>query len=296
MAGAIIQNKDKLYAHFKRQETPFWKLSLYNDRRSIISSNLVEEDLENSLHIFQEICDSLDPSQMYALDMYEEARSAKGNAIPKSSISFCLSPVETVKEKKEKESGMFTGSDFKKSLEIVQENARLEIQLQNYKTQNQELIEKIGKLNNYISTLEKDIEELEDELEDYENEESSIGEVGKENLESVATSLLKTHGASIIEKFTGKKVELKHDEGVTGEEEEEELEDDPEGEYELEEEEPEDDKVTMNGLSNLPSMEKIILRLQAKDKKLHEHLYKLMLIAEQKPEMFKELISYLEGM
>lgn len=264
-----IKGKNKIISHFKNSGHPFWRVYPTSDPRSLISYNFTIEKLDKSLAVLQDVIDNIDPAGIYSLETFEKADDKKYSK-PDTSISFCLETESAVvtgtgilQPAQQKE--MFSPASLKDQLELVKENARLQIECSIYKDKYEQSVKKIAELEVEITELEDELDELEGEEEEEENE---LAKLAGDPMKNAFANLIKEHGGVIIERFAGGK--LKDDAEI--------------------------DPTKVAGIPpiNMPDIETILQRLHAKDEQLQYHLYKLMQIAEQRPATFKVLIGKLE--
>lgn len=283
-ASVTLRGKEKLYKHFKNVNNPFWKLYNASDAKSPIQTNLSVTNIGNSLAVLTDIVDCLENSNTYILDTFSVENSKEQTRFikPSSSITF------TVSEKEDTVNGVETSEDKKgyqykdpislaSHIDIIEKNARLSVEVSMYKANYEQAIAEVARLKNELQIAE-------DALADYEEqeEEEEIGKVaGNESLAGALTALVKSHGGILIENMTGKKVE--------GKIPEENLEMPPDNQSET-------DNKTVNGIeqNTINTIDQVVAELRTHDPNLFNHLYKLLLIARQRPSTFNMFMLKLE--
>lgn len=284
MATISIRGKEKVLSHYKNVNQPYWKLYNVSDLKTPIQQFVTGRDkkIDTPLRFLNDILDSIDPNGTYVLDTYEysDDKSNQQRFLkPDTSICFTLSDTATAPQVNgtEVKRPTFDSSpaSLKDHIDLIKENAKLSMECSLYKSRYEDCLKE-------ISELKSEIDELNDELEDYEEEEeeqeqeSVAGTQPPKNMEEALSRLMTEHGGVLIENLMSKGV--KGDPGksdISG--------DDDEGE------------IKVNGSGDMPDMNTIVTELQRYDPNFQKHLYKLMLIAQQKPSTFKMFLSKLEN-
>jgi regulator of replication initiation timing len=166
-------------------------------------------------------------------------------------------------------------------MDVMRENTALSTQVAMLKVQIEHLTEKNAELNLLNVELNEELDEMEEELEgeEEEDEDKVSGKVGEvpRNMEQGLAMFLNKHGEQIIGLLGGNKNKIKKDE-IPDEEEA--------------------DNIQVSGIqqAQVKTMQGVIDELRKHDKDLFKHLYKLTLVAEQSPEIFKMFLKKLEEM
>lgn len=275
MATITLRGKDKLYTHFKNVNDPYWKLYNASDSKTPIQTCLSVKQVSESLKYLVDIVDSIDPDGIYILDTFSVAENKGEQRFLKPNTSLCFSINEAVQERivdnKKDAVSYHQPASMKEHLDLIRDNAKLTVEVTMYKQYWEDAQKK-------ISELENEIEELEDIIEEYEEEEEEEGVAGTQapakNMEEALSRLVTEHGGTIIENFmspsTKEKVDFSNEEEQKGE-------------------------VKVNGvINNIPQINDIIEELNERDPQLQKHLYKLLIIAREKPITFKMFLKKLE--
>ncbi len=292
MATVSLRGKEKVISHYTNTNDPFWKLYTISDKTPLqqytSGKGIGKDAMVKSTSFLNDILDAIDPSGTYILHTFSATENTEPQRFikPNTALCFCLSD-ETIeiqstgdeKNNSPKERYNSSPASLKDHIELIKENAKLSMECSLYKTRYDESLTKISK-------LEAEIEELEDILEEYEEDdedEKGEGVAGTpKTYEEALSKIIVEHAPVILENFMSKGVKdpLK-DESMEG------------SDLDLEEEE----EIKINGIpgSSIPEMEFIITELHKKDPNLQRHLYKLMLIAQQKPATFSAFINKLEN-
>jgi hypothetical protein len=183
-------------------------------------------------------------------------------------------------------------------LDLMRENSDLKVNANYWKKSLDDSLALIKMLEEEIDDLEQELEEMQ------EDEEESVS--GTSSIQDTLSNLIQVHGGTIINNLIKGKGEVKNEE-IPAEQFEQEIpmgaeveEDDSFEEFEeddsFEEDEEERPNAYMNGITgNIVTMEALIKELRKHDTELFKHLYKLLLIAQNKPDVFKSIISSLEN-
>lgn len=281
MATISIRGKDKVLAHFKNVNQPYWKLYNVSDLKTPIQQFVTgkEKKIDTPLRFLNDILDSIDPSGTYVLDTYEfsdDRQNQQRFLKPDTSICFSLSdsaiaPQVNGNETK-RPSFDSSPASLKDHIDLIKENAKLSMECSLYKSRYEDCLKEIAELKSEIDDLNEELEDYEEEEEEAEQE-SVSGTQPPKNMEEALSRLITEHGGVLVENLMSK--------GVKG---------DP---GKSEEDIPEEPKV--NGSGDIPDMDVIVRELQRYDPQFQKHLYKLMLIAQQKPSTFKMFLSKLEN-
>lgn len=300
-----IKGREKLLKHFKNVNEPWWKLYNASDMRTPIQVQLNKKtnSIVTSEGYLTDLLDSVDPSGTFVLETFGLQQADEGFKRPSTSMSFTLNEQYGASEPEEKVSGTksvpgFTGQlGIREHVALINENAKLSAECETWKSKYNDILKKNIELENLVEELEDEIEELEEELEEL--EEGGEKKEGTERLIGAVTKVVEEHGGTLVEHFTGKKGKGGSQvHGMPDEEEEEYEEEHISGQEnnseESESNEEEGEDVAMNGITQLPEIPEIIEELKKHDAKLQRHLFKLLLIAQQKPNTFKILLGKIE--
>jgi hypothetical protein len=279
-----IRGRDKILKHFETVGNPYWKLYSTTDLRSPIYQNLREKNKGDSYNMFKDFLDNLDEGNAYVLDTYTESEGKQAVKFIKPSTSICFSLEETTINAEVFTGGKetkYSSASLKGHIEVIQENAKLNVEVGIYKAE-------IERLTAKVAELERDITELEEELDEYEEEAEEAEHAGNvsgvpNDLQGAFAKVISENGGALIS-FVTDKLGIKSSK----------IEGDPFANSQPVNE-PERDNVTVNGVGSIPSINEIIVSLIEIDPNLQKHLYKLLLIGKQKPEEFKGLLKMLEN-
>jgi hypothetical protein len=170
-------------------------------------------------------------------------------------------------------------ANLQSEIALIRENAKLSMECELYRERFVDAQKKIVELEAYVKELEDELEEMEEEEE--EEEASIAGVKPPKDMQEALSRLVVEHGGAIIENITGGKggkikTDLKFDE-------------------QPEQEEQGEVKISGTG-DEIPDLMSVISELQARDKQFHKHMFKLLLVARQKPITFNMLLKRLEEM
>lgn len=289
-----LKGKEKIFNYFQKQKCAFWKLLNYDNRR-VIAANTSKKNLQESFEDFSELIESVDQNCAYILELYAFTNPQEKQTFtrPFTTVGFSIDedyvPKQVVtggeplpaKPAASEFSGKMT---LESHLHLIAENARL-------LSSNAFNEQRVKELQARVDELEEECDHLNGIIDDYEEEEEEEKEQEQtvkgqpETPISILAGFVKENGKQIVEAMTkGKKVDVNAYQPPPQ----------PENTPPGEEENP---GATMNGIPNivLPDLNIIIKQLQGIDPNLHEHLFKLLLIGQQKPETFKLLISQLDN-
>ena len=281
MPTIVIRGKDKVLDHYKSTNDPYWKLYV-SDSKSPIQQNLFEKKMDKSSQHLSEMLDSIDPNGVYVLETYSAAEKNEQQKFLRAATSTCFALSEGVagtEEKKGDNSGRGSSISTQQWLDIMRENTQLAGTIAANKIQIEHLNEKILEQASYIDELETELDEFEEFDEEEEEEEASVTGVPK-NMEQALGKVLVDNSDKIIDMLSGffnkggKKIE-----------------------DDIPDEEPEEkDPVQMSGIAETKptTIAAVCEELKKHDPKLFKHLYKLVLVAEQKPDIFKMFLTKLE--
>lgn len=279
MPTVSIRGKDNLYKHFKNVNDPHWKLYNTSDAKTPIQVCLSVKQVGQSLEYLIDIVDSIDPNGTYILDTYSIADNRGEQRFLKPNTSICFSINENVVEKQEsvsttKKDYLEAPASLKEHLELVRDNAKLTVEVGMYKQYWEDAKIKIAKLENEIEELEEIIDEYEEEEEEAKAVSGDGSKPIPNDMNEALTQLVVEHGGAIVENLMGTGTKEKVDFGN----------DKDEGE------------IKVNGItSEIPSVGAIIDELHQRDPLLQKHLYKLLIIAREKPHTFKIFLKKLEN-
>lgn len=279
MATVSIRGKEKVITHFKNAGNSHWKLYNAADSKSPLQTCLNVKDVPTSLEFLNEILDNIDPNGIYTLDTYakNDERGEQKFLRPTTSVCFSLSETTTTSVNsptEEKKTFSSTPASLKDHIDLIRENAKLSAECSMYKQYWEESIKKITELENLVDELEDELEEYEEEAEQEEEEKKVSGtDSAPQNVEQAIAQLIKDHGGALVENIMNKgvKSDIKFDE------------------------EKEEGEIKVNGIGDeMPDIHTIVSELVQKDSQFQKHLYKLLLIARQKPNTFKMFLKKLE--
>jgi hypothetical protein len=303
MASVSLRGKDKVLKHFTNVNEAWWKLYNASDMKTPIQVQLnpnVKNTASSKVYL-TEILDSVDPNGTYVLDTFGLEQKNEGFRRSSTSMCFTLSetaPIQEPDEKGKNNSGFSGSIGIRDHISMIHENSKLAAECEMWKTKYTDLQASFVEMKKENEELLDEIDELEEEIEQLEEGEEEENEKG---IMGAITKLVEENGGAIIETLMGEK-------GVKGmpkdpeEEVVEEVVEEPtsgtekkEGE-EGEEEEEGEENVTMNGIDSttMPDVNTIVEELKKHDSKLQRHLFKLLLIARQKPMTFKTLLIKIE--
>ncbi len=279
----VIKDKEKLYKHFQATKHTAWKLYNSADMKTPIQSLTNEKNTTNSYAQLRDIVECLESTGIYVLDSFLPVAGAGEKNYFKPDASVCFTMAETMQQQSqnapsgERQTIGYT-PQFADHIELIKTNAKLASELDYTKKLLQDNLLEVGRLTNELTIANNLLDEYEAEEEDDEDEEEE-GLAGMPvGIESAIAQLITKHGPVVIENMFDKKLnqDLKP---------------------ELEEEEHDNKNTATNGIdfSNMPSIDIIVDKLQKVDPKLQQHLYKLLLIGQQKPNTFKIFLSKLEN-
>jgi len=324
----VIKGKALILDTFKSQSQlfPLWKLLDISNTTQMISNNFTNPDKQASLQLLSEQLDTLTPDNVYVLWLYRWIDKRKGTQAfskPNATFPFQMMVEETVSGCEEIQvpvqgtqpvsmpsyqnkpytppsphsppptyyqppaspygvnpSQQIGLSDH---ITLITQKAQAESNCEYLKNVVSDQAKTISQLERENRELQETIGELEEELDEIESslneekEKENEGIKGTEeegiNFEKAISSLIKEHGGTIVENVFSK--------GVKGAPSFEET-----------------DTATVNGISEkgidsytLPELNAEMMAINSKWKK---HLYKMLLIAEQKPVTFKAFMLKLE--
>lgn len=268
-----IKGKDKIIKYFSRVNCPFFKLYSSESPTKVISQNVINESQESGFQEFKEALEILDSGQSYILEIFPVKQNKKGENVASldfvSSVQFSLkdSDGSTVSGIQDKTKVVFDNASLKDQIELIKLNAKIQVELNVYKAENDRLLGEIERLKAHIEDLEEEINEYEEECEEEEEK------ISGDPLSNALAGLVKEHGGVIIESITSGKLKdkLKGDENNI-------------------------DPVQMGNVREkllTLTVEQIIEKLKTYDENLQYHLYKLLLIAEQRPYLFRSFLNKL---
>ena len=276
----VIKDKEKLYKHFQATKHPAWKLYNANDRKSPIQICINEKSITNAYAQLRDIVECLEPTGIYELDTFLPQSGAGEKNYFKPDTSICFTMAETMQPQSQNapSGGQTIGytPQFADHIELIKKNAALASELDYTKKILSDNLIEVGRLTNELKIANDLLDTYEDEEEEEEEEEEGMSGM-PQSIESSIAALITKHGPVVIENMFDKKLS-------------------PELKAELEEEQDNKNTAT-NGIdfSNMPSIEIIVEKLQRVDPKLQQHLYKLLLIGQQKPITFKMFLTKLEN-
>lgn len=295
MAEVSIRGKENILKHFTNINDPYWKLFNAKDTKTPIQTLLSVNNTVKSKQYFSELLDSLDQNGTYVLDTFTvaTAKETGGMKWSKPDTTTCFSLADTgtallMGDENKKKTEYVAPSSMRDTIELIRENATLTVELSVFKGKWEEGQKLIKELQAEIEELNKIIDEYEEEESE---EEESVGGVPK-NIEEALTGLIHAHGGTIIENLVNKGIDKDpFKDNATGNSEKS-----VEGEGGQENDDQEaEQEIKMNGIGNdIPDLNSIIQELMQRDINLHKHLYKLLLIARQKPNTFKTFLHKLE--
>jgi len=267
MSYVAVRGKQKILDFFGKQKNPIWRLYPADDPRSIIADNYTTTDFTKASALLRDVVEYLDGDNVYTLESFKATQDKKYGTKPDNAVNFTVSDGavgEIVKPAKPGES--FQG-DIKKNFDLVIENSTL-------RSEKGILQFKYDQLLLENQQLKKDIEELEDELDEM------TADLAEDKLNGTdSEDPIKKQIASAIEKGTNLLIEnfgnMKKPENKL------------------------DPEIKINGIRDETykkhPIEKYIELLMKADPDLHFHFYKLVQLAQQKPETFKMLLTQLEN-
>lgn len=299
MAEVSIRGKENVLKHFTKINDPYWKLYNSKDTKTPIQTLLSVNNAIKSRQHFADLLESLDTSGTYILDTFTVATSKEtgGMKWSKPDTTTCFALNEAVNnptplimgDENKKKTDFIAPNSLRDTIELIRENATLTVELSVYKQKLQDAINRISVLENEVNELNEELEELEEEAE--EAEEAVSGNGVPKNLEEALTGLIAQHGGTLIENLMSKGVASDPfkeankiaETPVNTESSPPEMGEEPEQE------------IKMNGIGDsTPDLFTIVGELQKFDPLLSKHLYKLLLIARQKPITFKLFLNKLE--
>jgi predicted DNA-binding protein YlxM (UPF0122 family) len=227
--------------------------------------------MADSKSFLVETLESLNPEGVYVLDTFSAMNANEQNRFMRADTSTCFSLSEVannVSISNEKIGNQkTTGVSFDDHIKLVRDLAMSEAKCSALRIENEHLQEKVNKLTTEIEELEEELDEMDEE----EGDKASMGSAAAPvTWQDSLGKILAEAAPAIIKNMTGKVKSDKVEEDV--------------------------DNMTVNGVDTQKvTMQAIIDGLRKHDKDLFNHLYKLWKLAEQKPEMFKALISNLDS-
>lgn len=282
MAAPIaIRGKEKVLAYFKKVNNPFWKLYNTSDTKRAIQENLSNKDIAKSFGYLADLLESIESTGVYQLDTFsvKEANEAQRFITPTTSLVFSMSESAISGETTELKSGAKwitdTPASLKDHIALVQENAKLSVEVNMHKAECMRLMEEISKLKVELDYANNLLDEYEEEDEEDEEEQGVTGTGDPKNMNEAISQLISKHGGTLIEGLFGK--------GKSK------MEDIPEEET---------DNAEVNGIEERPmpkNITGIIEELRTHDENLFKHLYKLLQIARSQPVVFKNILTQLES-
>lgn len=282
MATPIIRGRDKLYKHFQSANHKLWKLYNASNLKSPIQvqTNL-KLKFEDSETLLANVIESLEPTGVYILDTFSIVDKGGEQRFiqPDTSICFSLSDSEPMNGAgtgaKSDNIGFKAGIELNDHISVIKENAVLSSQRDYFKKCYEDGLQEILRLKNELNIAESLLDEYEEEdEEEEEGEQQSVSGIPA-SIEASIAKVIAENGGTILENLMSKGVK---------------------NELKIETEE-EDNEPQINGVDvqNIPDVYTLTEMLQKYDPKLKEHLYKLLLIAQQKPNTFKTFLNRLEG-
>lgn len=269
----LIKGRNNIIKHFKSTKHSVWKLYNANDTKSPMQTHISKSPAD-AIASLEEMLDVLDPSGSFILDTFLPLPGNDKNYVrADTSMPFTLSEASN-----EKQPIQGTGNHlnytpaFGDHIKLIQDNAKISAELDYTKQLYSDTLKEIERLRNELRVAESLLDEYEAE-EDEEEEKSGVSGVPK-NAEEAVAKLITEHGGVVIEHFFNKEKGLKDELQLSN------------------------DKTPINGIdtTKMPDLNTIVQVLASKDSRLHEHLYKLALIAQQKPIKFKFFLDQLDKM
>lgn len=289
-----LKGKEKLFNYFEKQKCAYWKLLNFNTRK-VIAANTSKKQFSEAYEDLKELVESVDPDEAYIIELYAFALNGDKQSFtrPYATMPFSIdedykpkSPViSNTQEQPTKRENEFSGKmTLDSHLHLIGENSRL-IAAEAFQSQRiKELEAKIAELqadNDHLNSIIDDYEEEEEEENEADQKEKVAGQT--ETPMSIMANFIKENGKDIVNAVLTKKEKVNVNQ------------------YQPPEQPIQDQEqpgAAVNGVGNtiqLPDLNVIVKQLQGIDPLFHEHLFKLLLIGQQKPETFKLLLSQLDN-
>jgi len=256
--------------HFDKQKNPFWKVYLSTDARSVLSTNFDVPDFSKSKQLLRDVISNVNGSNVYTLETYKNLESKKSN-VPDTSVTFMLSEQKMNGTPAEYEPQKYDSNAMKDKIELIHQNAALISEIGILKFQIDFLQRENLALKSNLVDLETELNNANADLDDIEEEEEkeSVG-----TMQSAIAGLIQKHGAEIIGSFVASKAvkeKLSPEVKISGFND-------------------------ANDKSGNYTLQQLLTELDKADKHLHYHLYKLVLISQQQPDLFKLFMDKLDNM
>lgn len=267
----LINGRDNVLKHFKATKHSIWKLYNANDTKSPMQT-FISTKPTDALSALVEMLDVLNPAGSYILDTFLPLPGGDKNYVrADTSVPFTLAEVQQEKAMQGTGQQLNYTPAFGDHIKLIQDNARIAAELEYTKRLYSDSCQECARLENELKVANNLLDSY--EAEDDEEEEQAMSGVPK-NAEEAIAKLITENGGTIIEHFLGKDKEGLKDELKM----------------------PGNQQQPVNGIdkSKMPDLNVIIQILLQQDRDLHEHLYKLALIAQQKPKQFKYFLDQLD--